>query len=161
MAIAKKLPVEPIGIKEIGLTVQVKKLNKEAKLPQKEVRDIMDAGWDIFSIEGKRIPGGSKYAIRTGIAMAIPDGWFGHIRPRSGLAINSPLMVDAGVIDPGYRGEIKVVLVNTSEYPYDVLRETKIAQIVFERIPNVKIEEVAELSEADRGADGFGSTDKK
>jgi dUTP pyrophosphatase len=70
-------------------------------------------------------------------------------------------MIDAGVIDPGYRGEIKVVLVNTSDYPYDVLKGTKIAQMVFERIPNVIIEEVAELPTADRGAAGFGSTDKQ
>jgi deoxyuridine 5'-triphosphate nucleotidohydrolase len=143
-----------------SLKVLVKKLDKEAKVPSKELRDIPDAGWDIFTSEGRRIPGGGKYVIKTGIAMAIPEGWHGHIRPRSSVAASTPLMIDAGVIDPGYRGEIKIVLVNTSEFPFDVSKGMKIAQIVFEPIPSVEFEEVADLPPSDRGKGGFGSTDK-
>lgn len=110
----KAIEAEKITIKPV-LKIAVKKMSKDAIIPTQEKRDIADAGWDIFTSEGKRIPGGGKYAIKTGIAMAIPEGWFGHIRPRSSVAINTPIMIDAGVVDPGYRGEIKVVLVNTSE----------------------------------------------
>ena len=143
---------------ENKLSVQVKKLHKDAKLPDKKPQDIEDAGWDLYTIERKRIAGHSKYAIRTGIAMAIPEGWYGQIKNRSGVAINTSLMIDAGVIDPGYRGEIKVVLVNMGEYPTDVEVGTKIAQIVFERIPSTEIKEVADLPPSERDTKGFGST---
>lgn len=139
----------------------VKKLVPEAILPTREDRDVVDAGWDIYVSANKRVPGGGKAQVSTGIAMAIPAGWFGHIRPRSGVALNTPLMVDAGVIDPGYRGEIKLVLVNTADMPCDVVKGQKIAQIVFERIPRTELKEVTDLPLSDRGAKGFGSTDKQ
>jgi dUTP pyrophosphatase len=139
------------------LTVQVKKLVPDAKLPTK---DPDDAGWDLYLSARKRIPAGGKAPVSTGIAMAIPYGWNGHIRPRSGVALNTPLMVDAGVIDPGYRGEIKIVLVNTAEMPCDVEVGMKIAQMVFERIPQVTMQEVTDLPQSDRGTKGFGSSDK-
>ena len=140
------------------LVVLVKKLVPEAKIPTRTEQDILDAGWDIYLSVNKRIPAGGKLAVSTGIAMAIPDGWFGHIRPRSGIALNTPLMIDAGVIDPGYRGEIKIVLVNTAEMPCDVEKGMKIAQMVFERIPQVVMKEVTDLPLSDRDAKGFGSS---
>jgi len=97
-------------------------------------------------------------AVKTGIALAIPKGWYGNIRNRSGNAVRTPFMVDAGIIDPGYRGEIKVVLVNHSEYPQDLLKGDKIAQILFGKIPEVTLEVVEELPTSDRGEQGFGST---
>ena len=142
------------------LTVQVKRLTKDAKLPSQEVRDIPDAAWDLYADESIRIVGLGKMPVKTGVAFSIPDGWYGNIRNRSGNAVKTPLMVDAGIIDPGYRGEIKVVLVNHSEYPYDVNKGDKIAQILFGRIPNVEFVEVQELTTSDRGDKGFGSTDK-
>lgn len=153
--------LEQPEVKSNHLEIQVKRLDKTAKIPTQEVRDIPDAGWDIFTNERKRIPGHGKYAIKTGIAFNIPKGWLGHIRPRSGVAVNTPLMIDAGVVDPGYRGEVKVVLVNTSEYPYDVEKGIKIAQMIFEQIPNVVITEVADLPQSDRDTKGFGSTGTK
>lgn len=140
------------------LQIQFKKLVPSAKAPAQETKDIPDAGWDLYTVERKRIPGNNKYAIRTGIAMAIPEGWYGQIKNRSGIAVNTPLMVDAGVIDPGYRGEIKIVLVNTSEMPWDVEAGTKIAQIIFEKIPEVEFTEVTDLPPSDRGEKGFGSS---
>lgn len=142
------------------LSVQVKKLKADAKIPTKEARDIQDAGWDLYTNERRRIPGHSKYAISTGIALGIPAGWVGKIRNRSSVANDTPLMVDAGVIDPGYRGEIKIVLANISEYPCDVEKGQKIAQILFEPIPTVTMVSVDVLSATDRGVAGFGSTDK-
>jgi dUTP pyrophosphatase len=142
-----------------SLVVSIKKLSSEAQLPTREARDIPDAGWDIYSMETVRIPGSGKLAVKTGIALAIPIGWYGNIRNRSGNAVKTPLMVDAGIIDPGYRGEIKVVLVNHSEYPYDVNKGDKIAQILFGKIPETKFEEVKELPSSDRGEKGFGSSD--
>lgn len=143
-----------------SITVEVVKIKNDAKIPSKEARDIEDAGWDLYTNERRRIPGHTKYAIGTGIALGIPAGWVGKIRNRSSVALSTPLMVDAGVIDPGYRGEIKIVLVNTGEYPFDIEKGQKIAQILFEPIPNVTMASVKELSKSDRGAAGFGSTGK-
>jgi dUTP pyrophosphatase len=140
------------------LVVKVKKINKSAQILTQETRDIPDAGWDLFSAERTRVPGHSKKAIGTGIAIEMPTGIFGNIRNRSGRAINTPLMVDAGIVDPGYRGEIKVVLVNIGEFPWDVEIGAKIAQIIFEEISPVEIEEVTELLPSERGEKGFGST---
>lgn len=143
-----------------ALSIQVKRLTKDAQLPSQEVRDIPDAAWDLYANESMRIVGLGKQPVKTGIALAIPDGWYGNIRNRSGNAVKTPLMVDAGIIDPGYRGEIKVVLVNHSEYPYDINKGDKIAQILFGRIPAVEFVEVQELASTDRGEKGFGSTDQ-
>lgn len=140
------------------LKILVKKLTPSAKIPEQSKTEIPDAGWDLFTIENKRITGHGKFAVRTGIALAIPEGWYGQIKNRSGIAVNTPLMVDAGVIDPGYRGEIKIVLVNTSDYPFDIDAGMKIAQIVFERIPEVEFEEISDLPQSNRGEKGFGST---
>ena len=141
-----------------SLTILVKKLSEEALLPTKEQRDIPDAAWDLYSNEDIRIPGLGKTAVKTGIALAIPQGWYGNIRNRSGNAVRTPLMVDAGIVDPGYRGEIRVVLVNHSEYPYDVVKGDKIAQILFGKIPEVTFNVVNDLPTSDRGEKGFGST---
>lgn len=105
-----------------------------------------------------RVPGGGKVAVKTGIALAIPEGWYGNIRAKSGLAASTSVMIDAGIVDPGYRGEIMVIVANVGDYPYDILRGTKIAQILFEPIFGVKFEEVKDLPASDRGAKGFGST---
>jgi len=143
-----------------ALTIQIKKLSPEAKLPERAQRDIPDAAWDLYSNETVRIPGLGKIAVKTGIALAIPMGWYGNIRNRSGNALRTPLMVDAGIVDPGYRGEIKVVLVNHSEYPYEIVTGDKIAQMLFGKIPDVTFQEVVELSSSDRGIKGFGSSGK-
>jgi len=148
------LPPNSLQVVEI----QIKKLSPGALLPTKEQRDIPDAGWDLFSAENIRVPGLGKKTVKTGIALAIPKGWYGNIRNRSGNAVKTSLMVDAGIVDPGYRGEIMVVLANIGDYPQDVLKGTKIAQILFEQIADVKFSEMTELPPSDRGEKGFGST---
>ena len=147
-------------IKANILKVKIQKLSPEAQLPLKKERDLSDAGWDIFSNETVTVPGFGKALINTGIAMAIPKGWFGNLRNRSGQALTTPLTVDAGIIDPGYRGEIGVILVNNSEYPYEIRVGDRIAQILFEKIADVELQETKKLPAADRGEDGFGSTGK-
>ena len=142
----------------LAVQVEVKKLSSEAKLPTKVERDIPDAGWDLYSTVNVRVPGGGKAAVKTGIALAIPQGWYGNIRAKSGLAASTSIMIDAGIVDPGYRGEIIVIVANIGDYPFDILKGTKVAQILFEPIPDVKFNEVAELPPSDRGAKGFGST---
>lgn len=153
-----KLSKEQEQILLNSLTIGVKKLSPEAKLPTKEQRDIPDAGWDLYSNETVRVPGLGKTAVKTGIALAIPKGWYGNLRNRSGNAVRTPFMVDAGIIDPGYRGEVMVVIVNHSEYPQDILKGDKIAQMLLGKIPDVVFDEVAELPTSDRAEKGFGST---
>ena len=148
------------SVKPNVLKIKVQKITPEAQLPVKKERELPDAGWDMFSAENVIVPGFGKALVHTGIAMAIPEGWFGNIRNRSGQALTTPLTVDAGIIDPGYRGEIGIILVNNSEYPYDVRVGDRIAQILFEKIADVELQEAKKLPASNRGKDGFGSTGK-
>jgi dUTP pyrophosphatase len=120
-----------------------------------------DAGADLTAAEDVVVaPRGGRARVRTGIAIAIPDGWAGFVLPRSGLAdrhgvtlLNSP-----GLIDAGYRGELMVVLLNTDpETPYQVRRGDRIAQLVVQRIEHISFAEVRELPGSER-AGGFGHT---
>ena len=99
--------------------------------------------------------------MRTGVFMEIPEGYYGRIAPRSGLAHNHGIDVLAGVVDSSYRGEIRVVLFNTDkEEPFQIQAGDRIAQIIIEKHYNFEFVEVEDLSETARGADGFGSTGK-
>jgi deoxyuridine 5'-triphosphate nucleotidohydrolase len=142
------------------LIVKIKKLTPKARLPIKA--DSSSAGWDIYSTNDTRIniPSQARAVIETGIAMEIPDGYYAKIEDRSGLALRSSLTVVAGVIDSSYRGEIKVVLANYSDLPISLELNNAIAQFTILPVPDVKIEEVTELSETTRGSRGFGSTNK-
>ncbi len=121
-----------------------------------------DAGADLVANENVMLPpAGGRALISTGIAIAIPEGYAGFVQPRSGLAakhgvtcLNTP-----GLIDSGYRGELKVLLVNTDpETPFEVVKGERIAQLVIQRVESVEFIEVEALSDSDRGSGGFGST---
>jgi len=121
-----------------------------------------DAGADLVANENVMLPpAGGRALISTGIAIAIPKGYAGFVQPRSGLAakhgvtcLNTP-----GLIDSGYRGELKVLLVNTDpETPFEVVKGERIAQLVIQRVESVEFIEVEALSDSDRGSGGFGST---
>jgi len=140
------------------LTVQVQLLNKDAKLPTQSYEAA--AGWDLYANETKRVPGHGKTLIKTGLAFAFPKGYYGQLKPRSGIALKTPLMLDAGVIDEDYRGEVSVIIVNTSDYPTDVERGTKLVQMTIEKKNNVTMTEVKELPVTERNEKGFGSSDK-
>lgn len=101
--------------------------------------------------------------VPTGMAVSIPEGYEGEVRPRSGLAINAGVTVlnAPGTIDADYRGEVKVILINLSNTPFEIKKGDRIAQIVFKRTVRASWEEVAELPESERGEGGFGSTGRE
>jgi len=139
-------------------SISVKRLEPLAVLPTKAHED--DAGWDLYSKEDYKLFNGERHLFKTGIAMAIPRGYYGRIAPRSGLAFSFGLDVLAGVVDVGYRNEIGVILINHGESPCEVVRGERIAQIIFERVDEFQLKEVAELDDAKRGLGGFGSSGK-
>ncbi|NIR35532.1 MAG: dUTP diphosphatase [Actinobacteria bacterium] len=121
-----------------------------------------DAGIDLVARESVTLPpGGGRALVPTGIAIALPEGYAGFVQPRSGLAfrhgvtcLNSP-----GLIDSGYRGELKVCLVNTDpSTPFEVTRGERIAQLVVQAVSHVNFVEVDALDDTDRGEQGFGSS---
>lgn len=119
-----------------------------------------DAGADLCSDEPVfTLAKGEIKAVATGIYLAIPDGYVGLIHPRSGLALNSGITVlnAPGTIDSGYRGEIKVILINHGEDKV-IFKGDKIAQLVIQKVEQAKFIEVAELDVTDRNKGGFGST---
>ena len=140
-----------------GLRVDVQRLDPEMPLPA--YAHPGDAGIDLYARESIVIPcGGGRVLMPTGIAIAIPLGWAGFVLPRSGLALRHGLSVvnSPGLIDSAYRGELKVVLINTDPTDdYEVTRGDRVAQLVLQRVGEVTWNEVDELSGDDRGG-GFG-----
>ena len=139
-------------------TLQVHKLNKNAKLPTKATQESI--GYDLYATNTLQIPGNDNQLIETGLAMTPPKGTYIRIAPRSGLALKKKIQVDAGVIDPDYTGEIKVLLSNRSTKPFQVNQGDKIAQIILEKASNAKIKPVKYLKSTRRGTKGFGSSNK-
>jgi dUTP pyrophosphatase len=120
-----------------------------------------DAGADLVAAEDVDLAPGARAVVRTGIAIALPDGYAGFVHPRSGLAAKHGItLVNApGTIDAGYRGEIKVILLNTDPAKAVSLRRgDRIAQLVVQRVENVTFREVPALPGSARGDNGFGST---
>ena len=119
-----------------------------------------DAGLDLYAAEAASIEPGGRALVPTGIAVAIPPGYAGFVLPRSGLALRHgvTLLNTPGLIDPGYRGEVKVLLVNHDRAAATVARGDRIAQLVIQRVEPAELIEVEELPPSDRGAGGFGST---
>jgi dUTP pyrophosphatase len=120
-----------------------------------------DAGLDLYAAETLTLAPGARAAVGTGIAVAIPPGCAGFVLPRSGLALRQGLSLvnTPGLIDAGYRGEIRVILINHDlEATASVTRGDRIAQLVIQRVEPADLVEVEKLSSTSRGADGFGST---
>ncbi|MCX8190335.1 MAG: dUTP diphosphatase [Candidatus Diapherotrites archaeon] len=134
------------------------KIDQKAKLPEKAL--VGDAGYDLFSNECTEIEPGKIKIVGTGIRMALPKGIEAQIRPKSGLAMNYGITVlnTPGTIDPNYRGEIKVILINLGEKKVKIERGQKIAQIVFNKFEMLKLRETNALKNTERGEKGFGST---
>lgn len=120
-----------------------------------------DAGLDLYAVESAVIAPGDRALVRTGVAVAIPEGFAGFVMPRSGRALREGLSVvnAPGLIDSHYRGEIAVILLNTdSRSSIEVTRGDKIAQLVVQRVERVNLIEVDQLDETQRGEGGFGSS---
>ncbi|APE29263.1 dUTP diphosphatase [Aurantiacibacter gangjinensis] len=118
------------------------------------------AGMDVVSAEDMILRPGTRHAVSTGLAMAIPAGYEVQVRPRSGLALKHGITVPntPGTIDSDYRGELKVILINLSDDNFPIKRGDRIAQLVLAPVTQAAWEEVDELDETARGAGGFGST---
>lgn len=118
------------------------------------------AGMDVVSAETLVLAPGTRRAVTTGFALAIPDGFEIQVRPRSGLALNHGVTVPnaPGTIDADYRGELKILLGNHGDQPFAIARGDRIAQLVLAPVVQAQWEEVAQLDATARGAGGFGST---
>ncbi|MBF0170291.1 MAG: dUTP diphosphatase [Nitrospinae bacterium] len=137
-------------------TLKVKRLRPDAHLPERAGEG--DLGYDLFAAEGVTIPPRGTAIVKTGVAVQFPDGWGGLIRDRSGMATKNRVIVSAGVIDHGYRGEIGVALNNLADTPFVVEPSMKIAQMLPMPVVDWRVEEVAALTDTARGEAGFGST---
>jgi dUTP pyrophosphatase len=135
------------------------RLREEAQPPARAHRE--DAGYDLCAAEQSRIEPGERASVGTGLAFAIPDGLAGLVLARSGLALRHGIaLVNApGLVDPGYRGEVRVLLLNTDQRePFDVAVGDRIAQLLLVPFVAPELAEVTSLEETTRGAGGFGST---
>jgi dUTP pyrophosphatase len=133
------------------------RLKKGAQAPKRA--NIHAAGHDLHCIKGAKIPAGKSMIFETGVSFEIPAGHFGAIKGRSGLAFKSGLFAFEGTIDEDYRGEVGIMLYNTSGKDVEIKDGERIAQIVFQSYI-AGIVPVAELPETERGESGFGSTGK-
>ncbi len=144
------------------LAVQVKRLPHGADLPLPHYATPDSAGVDLVAAveDAVVLAPGERRLIPTGIAIALPPGTEGQVRPRSGLALRHgiTLLNTPGTIDADYRGEIGVILINLGQEPFAIDRGMRIAQMIVAPVVQVAWDEVAELSESQRGAGGFGST---
>ena len=140
------------------MTLKVQRLHPDAILPTR-AHDT-DAGLDLYAAVQVGIPVLGRNLVGTGIAVAIPEGHVGYITPRSGLAFSSGITVlnAPGTVDAGYTGEVKVNLVNHGQAPYVVTPGQRIAQLVIHPITLPTVEEVTELPDTARGANGHGSS---
>jgi len=141
------------------MVIKIKKLVEEAKVPQ--YAHPGDAGMDFFSSEEMVLNPGERKLISTGISMAIPEGYVGLIWDKSGLAVKKGVKTMAGVIDTGYRGEVKILLHNLSTEEFKIEKGMKIAQMLIQPVESRKITEVEDLEETERGEGAFGSTGLK
>ncbi|QKT07224.1 dUTP diphosphatase [Gordonia sp. X0973] len=139
--------------------LRIRRLDKDLPLPLRAHPG--DAGIDLYSTTDAELAPGRRQLVGTGIAIALPIGTVGLVHPRSGLAARAGLSIvnTPGTIDAGYRGEIKVCLINLdTEEPVVIKRGDRIAQLVIQRVELPELEEVEELDDTSRGAGGYGSS---
>jgi dUTP pyrophosphatase len=139
------------------MKLKVKKISSGARLPVYQHPG--DAGMDLFAAEDVRLEAGAVRAVPTGIKMAIPEGFVGLIWDKSGISLQGVHRL-AGVVDSGYRGEVKVVMVNLGKEPHVFKQGQKVAQMLIQPVHPVEIVDAGEgeLDETSRGEGGFGST---
>lgn len=138
------------------VNVNVLKIHENAFLPKQG--SVESAGSDLYSVENCTLSPLTRRLISTGLKMQFPRNVYGRIAPRSGLAFKNGIDVMAGVIDPDYTGEIKVLLYNNSNEPFEIKSGERIAQIIFESFKQPLFNEVKQIKETERSEGGFGST---
>jgi dUTP pyrophosphatase len=139
------------------MKIRIKKLHTDAILPSYAHGPEEDAGMDLRAVERVILSPGAAQAVSTGIAIELPSGSEAQVRPRSGMALKHSITVNFGTIDPGYRGEIRVIMFNLGREDYTVERGDRIAQLIVSKYEPVVWEE-SELGVSARGAGGFGSS---
>lgn len=143
------------------MTVQLKVQRLDKELPLPEYAYPGDAGLDLVAAEEVVLLPGERSLIPTGIALAIPEGYAGFVQPRSGLALKQGLTLvnTPGLIDSHYRGEVKLIALNTDkEHSITLKRGDRVAQLVIQAVPVVELVECESLDETERSAGGFGSS---
>ena len=140
--------------------VRVEVLRLDPEMPMLQPAKPGDAGVDLRATEPVTLQPGERALIPTGLAVAIPEGYAGFVQPRSGMAINKGLglLNSPGLIDSGYRGELKIIAINLDSAELQIERGDRIAQLVILPVPLVMYEEVEVLPDSERGSGGFGST---
>lgn len=151
--------LDPSSARVCPLTVPVRRLDPSVALPA--YAHPGDAGADLHAVDDFVLPPGGRRVVGTGIALAVPDGYAAFVHPRSGLAAHHGVSVvnAPGTIDPGYRGEVKVCLINHDrDLPVSFSRGDRIAQLVVQPVVQVAFQPVPELPDSARGSGGYGST---
>lgn len=144
------------------MEILIQRLQDDAKLPT--FAHATDAGADLCSMESVTLQPGERALVGTGLALAVPEGYAAFVQPRSGLAIKYGIsMVNTpGTIDAGYRGELRVILINHDPTePFIIEKGDRIAQLIIQKVEHPSFKEATELPEADRGDNGFGSTGRR
>ena len=141
------------------MKILLKRLSPDAVLPTYAHGPAEDAGMDLCALEPAVLEPGKPQAVPTGLAIELPPGYEAQVRPRSGLALKHAITIpnSPATIDPGYRGEIRVILLNLGEHPYAIERGDRIAQLVIAKYEAIDWEE-GELGGSVRGEGGFGSS---
>lgn len=140
------------------MKISIQKLHPDAVLPHYAHGPEEDAGMDLRSVERVVLSPGTAQGVPTGIAIELPPGSEAQVRPRSGMALKHSITVNFGTIDPGYRGEIRVIMFNLGKADYVIEKGDRIAQLIVARYEPVEWLEGDALSESQRGAGGFGSS---
>jgi dUTP pyrophosphatase len=141
------------------VTLRYSRLREEAREPTRAHDG--DAGYDLYAVESARLGPGQRASVGTGIAVAIPEGWAGLVLPRSGLAARHGITIPnaPGLIDSGYRGEVRVLLLNADpQEDFEIAPGDRIAQLLLVRHEAPEVLEVESLDETARGVGGFGSS---
>ena len=138
--------------------LRVKLLSTAAQAPTRGSEHA--AGYDLYGAVEVTVPAGGRALVPTNIAVSLPDGCYGRVAPRSGLALKHGIDVGAGVVDADYRGDLGVVLFNFGEADFVCKRGDRIAQLILERVAHPKVSVVLDLDDTARNEGGFGSTGK-
>lgn len=140
------------------LKIALQKVSGNAKMPS--YAHPGDSGMDLYSSEDIVLKPGERKLVKTGIKIAVPEGFEAQVRPKSGIAVKNGVTVlnTPGTIDSGYRGEVQVILVNLGKEAFKVEKGKKIAQLVIAKVEQAEIEEVEKLDDTSRNTGGFGST---
>lgn len=138
------------------MKIKAKKLYPDAQLP-KMMRN-GDAAMDFYSYKDYEIKSGERVIVETGIAIAIPRGYWGNVRDRGGLPAKHGIHTMGGVFDSNYRGEVQIIMINLGAEIYNIKKGDRICQMIIEKHEDVEVEEVDELDDTNRGENRFAST---